>query len=51
MKIAVCDDDKPELLQISRLVDEYLSSGIGEGKIEVRSFESGIKLLAQIESG
>jgi len=53
MKIAVCDDDKQELLQISRHVDEYLSGGIGdgEGKIEIRSFESSIKLLAQIERG
>jgi len=53
MKIAVCDDDKQELLQISSLVDEYLSGSIGDGKgkIEIRSFESSIRLLAQIESG
>jgi len=51
MKIAICDDDKQELLQISRLVDEYLSCSIAEDKIEVFRFESSMKLLAQIESG
>ncbi|MDD3269854.1 MAG: LytTR family DNA-binding domain-containing protein [Syntrophomonadaceae bacterium] len=51
MKIAICDDNKQELLQISRLVDEYLSGGFTEDKIEVRSFESSNKLLTQIENG
>jgi len=50
MKIAVCDDDKQELLQINRLVDEYVSCGFAEGKIEVHGFESSIKLLDQMES-
>jgi len=51
MIIAVCDDDKQDLLQISQLVDQYSSCGLAEGKIEVRKFESSMKLLAEIESG
>lgn len=51
MKIAVCDDDKQELLQINRLVDEYVRCGFAVDKIEVCSFESSMKLLSQIESG
>ncbi len=51
MKIAICDDDNQELLEISGLVDEYLSCGLAEDKIEFRRFESSMKLLAQIESG
>lgn len=51
MKMAICDDDKQELLQISQLVDEYLSCGLVEDKIEVRLFGSSMNLLALIESG
>lgn len=51
MKIAICDDDKQELLHISQLMDEYLLDGFTEGQSEVRKFESSMNLLAQIESG
>ncbi len=51
MKIAICDDDKPELLRISRLAHEYLSSGFTESLPEIHSFESSLKLLEQLESG
>ncbi len=51
MKIAICDDDNQELLQISRLVDEYLSCSFEEVEIEVHRFESSMELIAQIESG
>lgn len=51
MKIAICDDDNQELLEISQLVYEYLSCSLAEDKIELRRFESSMKLLAQIESG
>jgi len=51
VKVAVCDNDKQELLQINRLVDEYVSCGFAEGKIEVHSFERSMKLLDQMESG
>ena len=40
MKIAICDDDKQELIQIRQLVDEYLSCGLTGDKLEVRSFDS-----------
>ncbi|HEY5585828.1 MAG TPA: hypothetical protein VIK78_15235 [Ruminiclostridium sp.] len=36
MKIAICDDDKQELLHNSWLVDEYLSCAFSESKIEVK---------------
>jgi hypothetical protein len=51
MKIAICDDDKQELVQINRLMDEYLSCGFTEDKIDVSRFEKSMKLLAHIESG
>jgi len=51
MKIAICDDNQQELLHISQLVDEYLSCGLAEEKIEISRFESSMKLFAQIESG
>ncbi|MGE5371906.1 MAG: LytR/AlgR family response regulator transcription factor [Solirubrobacterales bacterium] len=51
MRIAICDDNAQELLQISLLVDEYLSSGFAEGKIEVLRFGSSMDLIDQIESG
>jgi len=51
MKIAICDDDKRELLHISGLVNEYLSCGFTESKTEVCSFESSMRLLTQIENG
>ena len=51
MKIAICDDDMQELLNISLLVDEYFNCGFTEDKIDVSRFESSMKLLSQIESG
>lgn len=51
MIIAICDDDNQELLQISRLVVEYLDCGFVESNFEVRNFGSSIDLLAQLETG
>lgn len=51
MKIAICDDDKKELLHIYQLVDEFLKCGFAKGKIEVHSFESSIELIEQLERG
>jgi len=51
MKIAICDDDKHELLQIHQFVDEFLSCYFADGKIEVYTFQSGLDLIKQIESG
>lgn len=50
MKIAICDDDRQMLLQIRQLVDEYLSCGFTEEKVEVSSFASSVNLIDQIES-
>ncbi|MDF2613278.1 MAG: response regulator of the LytR/AlgR family [Clostridia bacterium] len=51
MKIAICDDNKQELLHISGLVDDYLSCCFAEGEIAVHRFENSTQLLAQIERG
>lgn len=51
MRIAICDDDRQELLLISRLVEEYSGCGFEAGKMEVCSFENNLDLIAQIESG
>ncbi|WHH60765.1 LytTR family DNA-binding domain-containing protein [Petroclostridium sp. X23] len=51
MKIALCDDNKQELLHINRLLDEYSSNSLSEDQMKVSSFTSSIALLAQLESG
>ena len=51
MKIALCDDNKQELLHINRLLEEYSSTSISEDKLNVSSFASSMELLAQLESG
>ncbi len=51
MKIAICDDYKQELLQISQFVDEYLSCRLTESQNEVRSFINSMELIAQLEIG
>ncbi len=51
MKIAICDDNKHELQQIGRYMDEYLSCSLIEDKIEACSFESSMELLSRVESG
>ena len=51
MKIAICDDDKQELLQLCQFVNEFLSCDFADGKIEVHSFESSLELTKQLESG
>ncbi|MDF2595755.1 MAG: response regulator of the LytR/AlgR family [Clostridia bacterium] len=51
MKIAICDDNKQELLHISGLVDDYLSCGFAEDKIEIHRFGNSMELLSQLERG
>ncbi|MBP1762937.1 MAG: response regulator of the LytR/AlgR family [Firmicutes bacterium] len=50
MKIAVCDDDQQELVQISQLADKYLSGSLADNNSEVSSFNSSMDLLQQIET-
>ena len=50
MKIAICDDNKQELIHIRQLVEEYLSSSSPQDGAEIRSFENSTQLLEQIES-
>lgn len=51
MKIAICDDDKQELFQVNRLINEYLDCNFAKGEIEVQSFGNSMELLNQIEGG
>lgn len=51
VKIAICDDDKQELLHINLLVNEYLNCGFTKGQIKVLSFENSMELITQIEGG
>ncbi|MEA1962145.1 MAG: LytTR family DNA-binding domain-containing protein [Bacillota bacterium] len=51
MKIAICDDDKQELWEIIRLVEEYFSASLTDEKIEVCRFESSLALNKQLEGG
>jgi DNA-binding LytR/AlgR family response regulator len=50
VRIAICDDDKLELLKIGQFVNEFLNSSFTECKIEVLSFGSSIELISQLES-
>lgn len=45
MKIVICDDDEQEILQISQLVNEFLSSGVVEEQTEVLTFGSSKELI------
>ncbi len=49
MRIAICDDNKQELLQINQLMDEYAGNGSSENKLEVQSFGCSLDLVAQLE--
>lgn len=51
MKIAICDDDKQELLLIYQFVQELLSSRFTDSQIEICSFESSLTLINQLEKG
>lgn len=51
MKIAICDDDKQQVLLIYQLVNEYLSSNYKGVKFEIFSFDNSSELLFEIENG
>ena len=51
MKIAVCDDDKQELLQIEQYVKEYLNECPKDYTAALFLFNSSADILAQIENG
>lgn len=51
MKIAICDDDKQELIKINQYVKEFINCGFVEGQIQIFSFENSMELIAQIEGG
>lgn len=51
MKIAICDNDKQDLLQIRRFMDELFSSDLAQGKLEIHNFESSVQLINQLKNG
>lgn len=51
MKVAVCDDNKEELLQLEHLLNEYLTVYPFDEGISICFFENSAKLLAEIERG
>lgn len=51
MKIAICDDDKQELLIINEFVNKYLSSYFKESNFQIFCFESSMDLILEIENG
>ena len=51
MKIAICDDEKQELLQITHLVNEFFSSSYVDEEVEIISFENSTELITQTDNG
>lgn len=51
MKIAICDDDKQELLLIYQFVYELLNTRFTDNQTEILSFESSLTLINQLEKG
>lgn len=51
MKIAICDDDNLELLEINGMVEEFIRSHSSEHRITSETFHNGLDLLAAIEKG
>lgn len=51
MKIAICDDNSMELLQISRIVEEFIDAHLSERSITYSTFQNGADLLAAVEKG
>lgn len=51
MQITICDDQKTELLRISKLLDKYLCSQTNQNNFDVHCFGSSRDLLRQIENG
>ncbi|MFA6808368.1 MAG: LytTR family DNA-binding domain-containing protein [Eubacteriales bacterium] len=51
IKIALCDDNNIELLQIKQIVEEFKSSYISKYIIKCHTFLNGIDLLSAMENG
>jgi len=50
-RIAVCDDDKTQLCQLSEFVKEYASRNATRFEVRLQCFENGADLLAAHEKG
>ncbi len=51
IKIAICDDDKHDLINISKLVEEYKEAPLTEHGISCSVYQSGADLIWDIEKG
>jgi len=51
LKIAICDDNNIELLQISKIVEEFIDAHLSEHSITYSAFQNGTDLLVAIEKG
>lgn len=51
MRIAICDDNNEELLQVNQIINEYFLHYYKEEKNEIYCFENSMKLLSKIEAG
>lgn len=49
LKIAICDDDKDELLRISSILDTYIEER--NAPIDYKTFNSATELLSTTKSG
>lgn len=51
MKIAICDDNITELMNVCKIVDELIATSLSERKITYMAFKNGTDLLAAINKG
>lgn len=51
IKIALCDDDKQDLINVSKLVEEYMETHLTEYSISCSVYHSGADLIWGIEKG
>lgn len=51
IKIAICDDNKQELLELRKIVEEFITAHLSEYSITYSAFQSGADLLATTEKG
>lgn len=51
MRIAICDDNNIELLQIIRIVEEFIDTHLSDHSITCFAFQSSIDLLVAVQKG
>lgn len=51
INIAICDDDKNQLINLVEIINEYQQKYVNHYNINYRVFENGADLISQIENG